>query len=105
VLQPQAIVETVEPIIEDPVNHPIQTVEMPTLPTNKHSPTAIPFEDDELDDTSVICANDIPPPRRYNLCSHAHHIIQSTIDDGLVIPQNHIAFAVVDEETGRALEY
>ena len=83
------------------VNHPIQTDEMPTPLPNKQHPTAIPFEDDELDDASVIGANDIPPPQQYNLCSRACRIIQSAIDDGLVITQDHIAFVVIDDKQGK----
>jgi hypothetical protein len=104
-LQPKAIVETVEPINEEPMSHPIQTVEIPTLLPNKQSPTSMSFEDDELDGISIIGADNIPPPRQCNLHSHTRYIIQSAIHDGLVNPQDHIAFAVVDEETGQALEY
>ena len=61
-LQPNAIVETVEPMTHDSTSHHSQTDEMPTPLPYRHHPTAIPFEDDELDNASVIGVNDIPPP-------------------------------------------
>jgi hypothetical protein len=72
---------------------------------SKPHPTTIPFDNNELDDSSVIGADNIPPPCRYNLHSQDRHIIQSAIDNGLIIPPDHITFAFVDEETGKALEY
>eukprot|EP00804_Cyclotella_cryptica_P020211 CCRYP_010896-RA/>CCRYP_010896-RA protein AED:0.52 eAED:0.43 QI:0/0/0/1/0/0/3/0/207 len=74
------------------------------LPTTHHQ-TAIPFNDDKLEDTSGISTTDVMPPSRHNLCSHTQHIIQSILNDGLVIPKDHITFAVIDETTGKALEY
>ena len=58
-----------------------------------------------MDGATVIGAEEIPPSPRYNLCSQAHPIIQSAINNGLVIPKDFIAFTVIDEETGKALEY
>jgi hypothetical protein len=89
----------------DSANHQLQTAEIPEPLQNKQHPTPIPFEDDELDNASVRSTDDISPPQRHNLCSHARHIIQSAIDDGLVIPQDRIEFAFIDDKIGKALEY
>eukprot|EP00804_Cyclotella_cryptica_P026161 CCRYP_013042-RA/>CCRYP_013042-RA protein AED:0.34 eAED:0.28 QI:0/0/0/1/0/0/5/0/633 len=102
-LQPQAIVTQWSKSLTN--LRPCQTVTTPPPLPNQQSPTAIPFDDNELDAASVIGADDIMPPRQYNLRSQARDIIQSAFDNGLVIPQDHIAFAVVDEEIGQALEY
>ena len=73
------------------------TTQKPDIPPRRNnSPNLIPFEPHEVPSDE---------PRRYNLRSQARHIIQSALDEGLVIPKDHLAFAVIDEETGKALEY
>jgi hypothetical protein len=91
--------------IPQAIQNPIQTDSPQESPPRRRGPQLIPFDDDELDDSTVIGADDLQPQHRYNLRSQARHIIQSAIAEGLVIPKDHIAFAVIDEETGKALEY
>eukprot|EP00956_Cyclotella_meneghiniana_P020333 scaffold35676_cov69-Cyclotella_meneghiniana.AAC.2 len=99
-------VEANEPLpILEPASPPVQTTSPHSHPPRRQGPQAIPFEPDELDDATIIGADDIMPQQRYNLRSQARNIVQSAIADGLVIPKDHIAFAVIDEETGKALEY
>eukprot|EP00804_Cyclotella_cryptica_P017342 CCRYP_018994-RD/>CCRYP_018994-RD protein AED:0.39 eAED:0.39 QI:0/-1/0/1/-1/0/1/0/348 len=76
---------------------------LPAPPTA--GPTAIPFWDGELGDASIIHPSPVAHTTRYNLRSQARHIIQSAIQNGLDIPRDHIAFAVIDKTTGKALEY
>jgi hypothetical protein len=98
---------------DEPRQQLYQTTPTPSPPSPpKHlqtppatGPTAIPFHDDELDDTSTIHPSPAAHTTRYNLRSQARHIIQSAIQDGLEIPKDHIAFAVIDESTGKAFEY
>lgn len=94
-----------EPILEQPSAQPVQTGSPRSTPSNRPGPHAIPFDEDELDTSTVIGTDDLPSQQRYNLRSQARHIIHSAIADGLVIPKDHIAFAVIDEESGKALEY
>jgi hypothetical protein len=82
----------------------VQTGSPPGKPSHRQSPHAIPFNDDELDASTSSGTDDLPLPQRYNLRSQARHIIQSAIDDGEGIPDDHFAFAVIDEETGKALD-
>eukprot|EP00804_Cyclotella_cryptica_P002147 CCRYP_006558-RA/>CCRYP_006558-RA protein AED:0.41 eAED:0.35 QI:0/-1/0/1/-1/1/1/0/379 len=97
---------TVNHYKDEPVHLPLQDMPMPSppLPTLAH-PTAIPFHDNELDIASSISATPVRPHTCYNLLSQAQHIIQSALNDGLVIPQDHIAFAVIDKAIGKALEH
>jgi hypothetical protein len=98
---------------DEPRQQLYQTTPTPSPPSPpKHlqtppatGPTAIPFHDDELDDTSTIHPSPAAHTTRYNLRSQARHIIQSAIQDGPEIPKDHIAFAVIDESTGKAFEY
>ena len=91
-------VEAAEPLpIPQVIPNPIQTDSPQSSPSRRQGPQVIPFNDDELDDSTVIGADDLQPQQRYNLRSQARHIIQSAIADGLVIPKDHIAFAVIDE--------
>ena len=98
---------------DEPTHHLVQSSPTPSpasppqhLPAPPAAgPTAIPFLDDELDNTSSVNPSPVPPSTRYNLRSQALHIIQSAVHDGFNIPQDHIAFAVIDETTGKALEY
>jgi hypothetical protein len=98
---------------DEPRQQLYQTTPTPSPPSPpKHlqtppatGPTAIPFHDDELDDTSTIHPSPAAHTTRYNLRSQARHIIQSAIQDGLEIPKDHIVFAVIDESTGKAFEY
>jgi hypothetical protein len=94
-----------EPQIAQPPVQSVQTGSPPVKPSHRQSPHAIPFNDDELDASTSSGTDDLPLPQRYNLRSQARHIIQSAIDDGQGIPDDHFAFAVIDEETGKALEY
>jgi hypothetical protein len=93
-----------EPQPAQPPAQPVQTASPPVKPSHRHSPHAIPFDDDELDASTSSGTEDLPLPQRYNLRSQARHIIQSAIDDGEGIPDDHFAFAVIDEETGKALD-
>eukprot|EP01082_Thalassiosira_pseudonana_P004270 g3915.t1 g3915 contig14:1435-2889(-) len=94
-----------EPQIAQPPAQPVQTGSPPVKPSHRHSPHAIPFNDDELDASTSSGTEELPLPQRYDLQSQARHIIQSAIDDGQGIPNDHFAFAVIDEETGKSLEY
>ena len=94
-----------EPQIAKPPVQSVQTGSPPGKPSHRQSPHAIPFNDDELDASMSSGTDDLPLPQRYNLRSQARHIIQSNIDDGQGIPDDHFAFAVIDEETGKPLEY
>ncbi len=61
-----------------------------TMPISASTePTVIPFEPDELQ------------PPRYNLRSHARHIIASV----LTLPQLSLCCSVTDTDTGKSLEY
>ena len=102
---PHDIVETVKHYDDEPVSLPLHSTVMPPHSPPQNQPTTILFHDDELDDASGVSTNDIVPPNRYNLRSQAQHIIQSALVVGLVIPKDHIAFAVIDEKTGQALEH
>eukprot|EP01082_Thalassiosira_pseudonana_P011880 g10662.t1 g10662 contig4:2284681-2286983(+) len=88
-----------EPQIAKLPVQPDQTGSPPSKPSHRQSPHAIPFNDDELDASRSSGTDDLPLPQRYNLRSQARHIIQSTIDG------DHFAFAVIDDETGKPLEY
>eukprot|EP00970_Alexandrium_tamarense_P007123 scaffold1237_cov194-Alexandrium_tamarense.AAC.1 len=94
-----------EPQIAKPPVQTVQTGSPTGKPSHRQSPHAIPFNDDELDASMSSGTDDLPLPQRYNLRSQARHIIQSNIDDGQGIPDDHFAFAVIDEETGKPLEY
>eukprot|EP00804_Cyclotella_cryptica_P013776 CCRYP_016888-RA/>CCRYP_016888-RA protein AED:0.40 eAED:0.36 QI:0/-1/0/1/-1/1/1/0/413 len=99
------IIDTVKHYEDEPVSLPLHNTPTPSpLPTT-HCPMAIPFDDDELNDAPGISAADIMPPSCYNLRSHAQHIIQSALNYGLIIPQDHITFVDIDETTGKSLEY
>lgn len=108
-LTPPTVAEPLEAhellIEEPPILHLAQTIKMETSPTTRQGPNTIPFKEDELDNATVIVAEEIPPPPRYNLCSKAFHIIQSAINDDPVNPKDFIAFTIIDEATGKALEY
>jgi hypothetical protein len=97
--------EPMHPLFHNPPipSPPSPPQHLPAPPTA--GPTAIPFRDDELDDASIIHPSPVEHTTRYNLRSQARHIIQSAIQDGLDIPRDHIAFAVIDKTTGKAFEY
>ena len=107
------VTNTIDHYDDEPMHHLLQSSPTPSPPLPPQhlpappaaGPTAIPFLDDELDNASSIHPSPAPPTTRYNLRSQALHIIQSAVHNGLDIPDDHIAFAVIDETTGKALEY
>jgi hypothetical protein len=107
------VTNTIDHYDDEPTHHLLQSSPTPSPPSPPQhlpappaaGPTAIPFLDDELDNASSLHPSPAPPTTRYNLRSQALHIIQSAVHNGLDIPDDHIAFAVIDETTGKALEY
>ena len=95
----------VELLIEEPPPQPTQTFNKATPPPNLQGPTTITVNDDELNNTTAIGADDIPPSHCYNLHPQPCRIIQSTLDDVSVIPKDHIAFTIINKETDKALQY
>jgi hypothetical protein len=110
---PHVVTTTVDHYDDEPAHLPLHSMPMPSLLLTTHAPpfpttarpTTIPFHDDEIDDASSSSHTPVQPHTRYNLRSHAQHIIQSALNDGLVISPDHIAFAVINEATGKAMEY
>jgi len=85
----------------EPLPTHLVTQPTPSLPnTTAPQPHLIPFEEDEYEQPS-------PTRRTYNLRSRAVHVIQSamTTTDNNTKPTGSLVHMVLDEDTGKTLEY
>jgi len=106
---PHVVTATVDHYDDEPAHLPLHSMPTPSLslpmrappfPTTAH-PTTIPFHDNELDNASSSSHTPVQLHTCYNLCSHVQHIIQSALNDGLVIPPDPLLLQLLMKQQGK----